>query len=350
MKAVTVVPFKASSAEISDIAEPDERDGDVLIETIAVGVCGTDVEIVHGDYGWLPPGRDRLVLGHESLGRVIDAPKGSGLSVGDHVVGIVRRPDPVPCEACAQGQWDACRNGKYTEHGIKELDGFMRERYRTTADALVTVDSKLGGLGVLLEPTTVVAKAWEQTEAIGERAYFSPKTALIVGAGPIGLLAALLGRQRGLDVHVVDQVSDGLKPDLVRALGATYHSGPLAQALPGADIVIECTGVPSLVADSIATAGIGGVVCLTGISPVGSTMSLDVGAMARAIVLENKAIFGSVNANRTHYQAGAAALAKADPAWLAQVISRHVPIDHFADALQHGPDDVKVVIDIAPEV
>jgi len=102
----------------------------VLVEAIAVGVCGTDVEIVEGKYGWSPRGADRLVLGHESLGRVLDPGPASALKGGDLVVGIVRRPDPVPCPNCAVGEWDMCRNGQYTERGIKEIHGLMSERWR----------------------------------------------------------------------------------------------------------------------------------------------------------------------------------------------------------------------------
>src|SRR5580658_8586613 len=143
MRALTVVPKTAQSAAVTDVPEPALEEGDVLVETLAVGVCGTDAEILRGDYGWSPPGKERLVLGHESLGRVLDAPSTSGLTAGDLVVAIVRRPDPVPCYACAKGQWDDCRNGQYTEHGIKELDGFMRERYRVEPDAVVKVDATL---------------------------------------------------------------------------------------------------------------------------------------------------------------------------------------------------------------
>jgi len=347
MRALTVIPKTAQSAAVTEVPEPGEDEGDVLVETIAVGVCGTDAEILAGDYGWSPPGRERLVLGHESLGRVLEAPRSSGVSKGDLVVAIVRRPDPVPCYACAKGQWDDCRNGRYTEHGIKELDGFMRERYRAPADGIVRLDPSVGNRGVLLEPTTIVTKAWEHTMAIGKRAAFEPKTALIVGAGPIGLLAALLGVQRGLEVHVVDQVEAGHKPDLVRRLGATYHTGPAASALPGADIVIECTGVPAVVLSAIEAAGIGGVVCLTGISPSAGEISVPLGALARQMVLGNIAVFGSVNANRTHYEAAAKALAAADPAWLDGLITRKVPLERFADALVRGPDDVKVVIGLS---
>ncbi|MFL5404318.1 MAG: alcohol dehydrogenase catalytic domain-containing protein, partial [Myxococcales bacterium] len=185
MKAITVEPHKPGSVRFEDIPEPDARDGSVLVEAVAVGVCGTDAEIAEGKYGWAPEGRSRLVLGHESLGRVID-PGGSSLRKGDHVVGIVRRPDPVPCPSCAVGEWDMCRNGQYTERGIKQIDGFLSERWRIEPEYAMKVDRSLGLLGVLLEPTTVVAKAVEQVVAIGTRSFWEPHTVLITGAGPIG--------------------------------------------------------------------------------------------------------------------------------------------------------------------
>lgn len=346
MKAVTVIPLKAGSAALSDVPEPPESDGPVLVETLAIGVCGTDIEIVTGQYGWPPPGRERLVLGHESLGRVLEAPAGGALAKGDLVVGIVRRPDPVPCPNCAVLEWDFCRNGQYTERGIKQHDGYCSERYRITPDFAVKVDSKLGVLGVLLEPTSVVAKAWEEVDRVGGRAHWEPKTVLVTGAGPIGLLAALIGVQRGLEVHVLDQVTEGLKPDLVRDLGATYHTGSLADACPGPDIIVECTGVAKLVFDAMSNVGNGGVVCLTGVSSGGHTIEADEGLLNRNMVLENVAVVGSVNANRRHYEAAAAALAKADNAWLERLITRRVPIDQWDQAYQRQPEDVKVVIEV----
>jgi threonine dehydrogenase-like Zn-dependent dehydrogenase len=246
-------------------------------------------------------------------------------------------------------EWDFCRNGQYTERGIKEHDGYLSERYRITPDFVVKVDPALGILGVLLEPTSVVAKAWEEVDRVGGRAHWDPKTILVTGAGPIGLLAALIGVQRGLDVHVLDQMTTGIKPDLVRDLGATYHSGAVADAVPGPDVIIECTGVASLVLDSMTHVGIGGVVCLTGVSSGGHTITVDEGALNRSMVLENVAVVGSVNANRRHYEAAATALAKADRAWLARVVSRRVPLAQWQDALQRDPDDVKVIIAVNPE-
>ena len=319
----------------------------MLVETIAVGICGTDLEISSGEYGWAPPGHKRLVLGHESIGKVSSAPSASGLNSGDLVVGIVRRPDPVPCYSCARGEWDFCRNGRYVEHGIKELDGFMRERYRAEPDDLVKIDEKLGPLGVLLEPTSVVAKAWEQAERVGHRAHWQPRTAVVTGAGPIGLLAALLGVQRGLEVHVIDQVTGGVKPELVQALGAQYHRGAISDACKDPDVILECTGVGLLVFDAIEHIGPGGVVCLTGVSPVGRNLEVDAGLANRTIVLSNEGVVGSVNANRRHYEQAATALSHADQAWLARLITRRVPLDRFAEALVRQPDDVKVVLEVA---
>jgi threonine dehydrogenase-like Zn-dependent dehydrogenase len=347
MKALTVVPLKAGSAELSDVGDPPASDGPVLVETIGVGICGTDAEILSGAYGWPPPGKERLVLGHESLGRVLEAPAGAGVAAGDLVVGIVRRPDPVPCSNCAVGEWDFCRNGRYTERGIKEHDGYLSERYRITPEFTVKVHPSLGLLGVLLEPTSVVAKAWEQVDKIGHRAHWEPKTAVVTGAGPIGLLAGLLGVQRGLEVHVIDQMATGLKPDLVRALGGEYHTGPIEQALEAPDVIIECTGVSALVLDAMEHVGPGGVVCLTGVSSGGRTVSVDEGALNRTMVLENESVVGSVNANRRHYEAGADALARAERGWLEQLVSRKVPITRWQEALDRAPDDVKVVVQVS---
>jgi threonine dehydrogenase-like Zn-dependent dehydrogenase len=345
MRAITVMPGRSNSARLEELPEPLTSDGPVLMEALALGVCGTDREIVSGAYGSALPGRDCLVLGHESLARVLEAPAGGALSAGDLVVGIVRQPDPVPCPSCAVGEWDMCRNGQYTEHGIKALDGFGVERFRLHPEYTVKVDASLGHLGVLLEPTSVVAKAWDQIERIGSRAYWRPRRVLITGAGPIGLLAALLGVQRGLEVHVFDRATDGPKPRLVADLGGQYHTGAIKDACPNADIVLECTGVGELVLHVIHCAAPDGIVCLTGVSSGGRALTIDVAALNRELVLENQVVFGTVNANRRHYEAAADALAKADSEWLGQLITRRVPIDRWAEALQSQAHDVKTVIE-----
>ncbi len=347
MRALTVRPGTPNDVELSDLPEPDDAQGRVLVQGLAIGICGTDREIVAGDYGEAPPGADRLVLGHEGLGRVLQDSSGE-LSAGDLVVGFVRRPDPVPCVNCAAGEWDMCRNGRYTEHGIKGLHGFARDRYRAHPESLVKLNPALGKLGVLLEPTSVVAKAWEHIERIGRRAVWEPRRVLITGAGPVGLLAALLAVQRGLEVHVLDRITEGRKPDLVEALGAHYHSTPLADLSLEVDIVLECTGAATVIAEILDGTARNGIVCLAGVSSPGRRIAVDIGGLNRELVLDNDVVFGSVNANRRHYQAGAEALAAADASWLARLLTREVPIEAYEQAMQgsdeQDTDSIKTVV------
>ena len=344
MKAITVEPGKPGSARWEDFPEPDAHAGQILVEAVAVGVCGTDVEIAEGKYGWAPPGASRLVLGHESLGRVIDPGPASSFKKGDLVVGIVRRPDPVPCPNCAVGEWDMCRNGQYTERGIKEIHGFMSERWRIEPEYAIKVDPTLGILGVLLEPTTVITKALEQVAVIGRRSFWEPKTVLVTGAGPIGLLAALGAKMFGLDVHVLDRVESGPKPDLVRALGATYHSGSVREIGFEPDAIIECTGVGQVIADSIQAIGSSGIVCLTGVGHGGVVTAAACADIAAAAVLKNTVIVGSVNANKRHWYKAGNLLARADRDWLRRLITRREKPENFAQALERRPDDIKVVL------
>ena len=344
MRALTVEPGKPQSIRLEDVAPSPQSDGAVLVRALALGICGTDREIVAGDYGWAPNGARRLILGHESLGRVEEAPETSGFKAGDLVVGIVRRPDPVPCPACAVNEWDMCRNGLYTERGIKQRNGYGSEHFRVEPEFLVKLDSALGPLGVLLEPSSVVAKAWEHVERIGARSLaWKPRVALITGAGPVGLLAALLGKQRGFELHVLDRNDTGLKPQLARDLGATYHTGDLGKLAP--DIVIECTGAGSVVLDALGRTAPSGIVCLAGVSSGGHALKFDVGELNRNMVLENDVVFGSVNANRRHYQAAAEALAQADKGWLSRLITRRVPLSRWEEAFEQREDDVKTVVD-----
>ena len=347
MKAITIEPGRRESARLEEVPEPVAGDGSVLVEAIAVGVCGTDAEMVAGKYGWAPPGKSRLVLGHESLGRVIDPGPSGMLKAGDLVAGIVRRPDPVPCPNCAVGEWDMCRNGQYTERGIKQIDGFMSERWRIEPEYVMRIDRSLGLLGVLLEPSTVVSKAWEQVARVGQRAFWEPRVALVTGAGPIGLLAALVGKQRGLEVHVLDRMESGPKPDLVRALGATYHSGAVADTGVEPDVIIECTGVGQVIADAIRVIAAGGVVCLTGVGSGGRTTGLTTADVAAEMVLRNNVVLGSVNANKRHWYKAAEALVRADRSWLERLITRRERPEDFAVALERRDDDIKVVVEFA---
>lgn len=348
LKALTVIPGKSDSAAIQDRSAALAGRDEVVVKTLCVGVCGTDAEILSGRYGWSRPGTERLVIGHEAVGVVERADQSKRLSVGDLVVPIVRRPDPVPCGSCAVGEFDMCRNGQYQEHGIKELDGFCVEQFSCGTEQLVCIDPALGFLGVLVEPTSIVAKAWSHIFSIGRRAHFAPQQVLITGAGPIGLLAALLARQRGLPTTVFDRVTSGAKPLAVQALGARYCHEELSSLLSKIkpDIIIECTGADPVVLEVMRHNARGGIVCLVGVSAAGRPRSVDIASLNRSFVLENDVVFGSVNANRSHYEQAAAALRQADPSWLYGLISRRVPLDRWQEAFERRDGHIKVVIDM----
>jgi glucose 1-dehydrogenase len=348
MRALTVAPGIANSARVDDIGDPPLADGAILVRTLAIGVCGTDREIVCGHFGQAPPGEDRLVIGHESLGVVQAAPAGCGIEAGDVVVGIVRRPDPVPCPSCAAGEWDMCSNGRYTERGIKERHGFGADFFRIEPEFAVKLDPSLGTMGVLLEPASVVAKAWDHTERIGRRARsWRPKTLLVTGAGTVGLLAALMGAQRGLDIHVLDHHEHAAKDKLIRQLGGTYHTGRVADLRLQPDIVMECSGAPTVVRDVLGNTAASGIVCLVGITEPGHAFDVDLGALNRTLVLDNSTVFGTVNANRRHYDMAAEALRRADKSWLDALITRREPVEHWTRSLRRRPDDIKVVVDFS---
>ena len=345
MRAITVRPGIANSAKLEEVPEPALSEGAILARTVSLGVCGTDREIVAGLYGESPAGDDHLILGHESFGIVENAPPGSGFARGDFVVGIVRRPDPVPCPACAGGEWDMCLNGRYTERGIKARHGYGAERFRIEPEFAVKIDPRLGALGVLMEPTSIVAKAWDHVDRIGGRfRAWAPRNALITGSGPIGLLAAMIGVQRGLDVHVFDRNREGPKPALIKALGATHASAIPADLKP--DIIMECTGAAAVIAEVLGSTAPAGVVCLLSVTAPGRKIEIDIGQLNRTLVLDNDVIFGAVNANRTHYRLAAEALQMADQGWLNRLITRRVPLNQWQDALEYRRGDIKVVVDI----
>jgi threonine dehydrogenase-like Zn-dependent dehydrogenase len=219
----------------------------------------------------------------------------------------------------------------------------MSERWRIEPEYAIKVDPSMGILGVLLEPTTVIIKALEQVLAVGQRAFWEPKTVLVTGAGPIGLLAAGVTSLGGYEVHVLDRVETGLKPELVAALGATYHTGSVLDLGFEPDVIVECTGVGSVIADSVQKIGAGGVLCLTGVGAGGVTTRA-VGDMAAAAVLKNNVIVGSVNANKRHWYKANERLPRVDRKWVSRLITRYEKPENFKQALERKSDDIKVVI------
>jgi threonine dehydrogenase-like Zn-dependent dehydrogenase len=343
MRAMTVVPGKADSASVGEVAEPPVSDGSMLVEGLLAGICGTDHELVGGEFGSGRPGSDRLIIGHESLGRVLEP--GPGFATGDLVMGIVRRPDPVPCPACARGEWDFCRNGRYTERGIKEMDGYGAERWRIDPYYAVPVPAALGHLGVLVEPASILTKAWDQVDQVAARSWSKPEHVLITGAGPIGLLGALIAAQRGYSVHVLDRATDGPKPQLVRDLGGQYLTD-LSDLQVTPDVVIEATGAGEVVVACAKLLPPAGVMCLTGISPGPASIDVQLDALIRQLVVRNAVLVGSVNAAKRHYADAVDVLQAADRAWLGRLVTRTVPLSDWPSALVREPGDIKVVVDL----
>ena len=238
-----------------------------------------------------------------------------------------------------------CRTDSFGERGIVRLRGYGSEHWRVEPDFAVPILPRLGELAVLLEPASVLAKAWDQVDQISRRAFFLRGRALVTGAGPIGLMACLLGAQRGYEMHVVDLAQAGPKRDLVEDLGARYHSGAAADIDVDVDVVIECTGLGAVGRSAARRLASGGIMCLTGIMNLDPALDVDA-TLDRNMVLRNQVLVGTVNTGLRHWEQAAEALATADPGWLGGLITRRVPLTSWTEALDRQPEDIKVVVDL----
>ncbi len=357
MRAIVVTPGEAGSGRLEDIPEPVPSAGDAVVEVIEVGVCGTDLEILDGHYGAAPDGVPYLVIGHENFGRLLEAPAGSGLSPGDLVACEVRRPDPVPCPACAGGRQDLCTNGGFRERGISGIHGFMAERYVEAPGYLVRLPAELERIGVLTEPLSVVEKGVAEAVEIQRRLPWDAREAVVTGAGPIGLMATMLLRSMGWDVWTVDLAPpDSLKAQIVAATGAEYVKGDeepllaLAERIPGIDLVVEATAVPEVVFDAIDAIGPNAEVCLTGVSANARTLEVPGSRLNLEMVLDNKVVFGTVNASHRDWQAASRDLQRFDALWpgtCERLLTSRLPPERYEEALVRGPDDVKTTLRFA---
>ena len=339
MRALVLRRRQGSAAiEVEELGEPVESDTTLLVEGVALGICGTDRRLLERK-GRLADGTDRLIVGHESLGRVLRAPAGSGWSVGELVVGVVRQADPAACWYCKQGQWDLCE-GDYAERGISGADGFGAERYCLEPEAAVRVGPLAEDTAVLLEPASIVAKAWEVIE---RHLQWRCERVAVLGAGPIGQLAALFSVQRGCETNVVDQVSDGPKPRQVEALGASYHT-EVPSLCGHFDVVLECSG--ALVREAVALTASGGVCCLIGGGESMGHTEVRLGALARDVMMLNRAVIGVMSSNRHHFEVAVRALSQAPAGWLPGLIGPSVPLEDWRSAFEVGPREIKAVISL----
>jgi glucose 1-dehydrogenase len=340
MKALVVEPGRAGTARVEEVAATAIAAGDVPVRVLEVGVCGTDREIVHGRFGIAPEREDLLVLGHEALG-VVER-DGHGFARGDLVSATVRR-SCGHCLACGEGSPDSCLTGDYSERGITRLHGYARELVGESPEQLVPIPSSLGRLGVLAEPTSACARALRHARTIGGRQPWQLQRALVIGAGAIGTLVTFLLRLDGVDV-----VTTSLEPSkpLIEESGACYVSST-SDDLGRFDLVVECAGDAQLMADALGLVRRSGIVCLLGIDGREQTVGLDGRTIGVDAVLENRVLFGSVNARREDWLAGIDALDEMRRRWpgtLEQLIGLRVPLDRFEEALAFGGGKATLVL------
>lgn len=366
MKALAVIPGRAHSLHLIDVPKPALENvpggRGVLVRVLRVGVDGTDKEIDAAEYGQAPPGHDYLITGHEGFGQVeAVGPAVTGLAPGDFVVATVRRPGSSLYDRI--GTSDMTTDDVYFERGINLRHGYLAEYYVDDADFIVKVPVGLKDVGVLLEPMTVVEKGIAQAYEIQRRLrVWRPRRAAVMGAGTIGLLAALALRLRGLDVTVF-----GLRPppylnaDLLACIGARYVSSAATPIVDGArdfgpfDIIFEATGHSPVVFDSMQALGKNGVLVLSSVTGGDRRVEVPADRINLEFVLGNKVMVGTVNANREYFEHGVEdmALAEAEfPGWLARLLTHPIPgLDRYRemmDALASGTDVIKVFCEVAP--
>lgn len=360
MQALAVFPSKRS-LQLVDIPQPKLQGAtDVLLRVRQVGLCGTDREISSFEYGSPPPGSDHLILGHESLAEVVEV-GGSvhGLRPGDLVVAMVRRPCSHPeCRPCRAGRSDFCITGDYTERGIKQAHGFLTEYTIDDQEYLVKVPRALADVAVLAEPLTVVTKAAEQARAIFGRLPYDPgpQRGLVLGAGPIGLLGAMVMVADGFETLVYSRDSgESKQAQLARGVGARYVSSTdipiesLARDSGEFDVVLEAVGFAPLMMAAIETLKPNGVLALTGVPPEAATAELNLGRALRNLVLRNEVVFGTVNAGRRDHWSAIQHLEQfmvLFPESVRELITHHASLDEVPGMLTQKRG-IKNVVEIS---
>lgn len=333
MRAVAVFPTDKAIHVIDNHPAPQlETDSQVLLDMLDVGVCGTDKEIARFDYGVPPEGSAYLVIGHESLARV--ARVGSAvtrLAPGDLVVTMVRRPCNHPwCRSCRANRQDFCFSGDFTERGIKGRHGFMTEQVVDEERYMHVVPGHLRDVGILVEPLTIAQKAliqtWDVQErlpwtATGEGSGFGSR-AVVLGAGPVGLLGALALMLRGFETWVYSrELPDSRAATWATGVGAHFVSSQqvdiagLARQVGNIDLVYEATGASQLSFEMLAVLGTNGVFCFTGVPGRKAPIAVDADLLMRNLVLKNQLVFGTVNAGPNAFAAAIADLAQFHARW-----------------------------------
>jgi threonine dehydrogenase-like Zn-dependent dehydrogenase len=361
MRAVAVFPADRRFAVI-DHPEPSVTSPtEVKLRMLDVGICGTDKEIVSFEYGTPPAGSPYLIIGHESLGEVVEiGPTVKRVKPGDLAVPTVRRPCPEPaCIACRAGRQDFCYTGKFTERGINQRHGFMTEFVVEQECYLNPVPHPLRDVAVLVEPLTIAEKGIAQLKQIQQRLPWREKSsrALVLGGGPVGLLGAMKLVLEGLDTTVYSRTpaaSDLGK--LVESFGAKFAPAEttsipdLVKQMGSPDVVYEAVGASSLAFEVIPYLSANGVFIFTGVPGRKGPVSIDTDAIMRDAVLKNQLIFGTVNASTENFAdaiADVGSFLEKWPAAIRSLITRRWPIDQAAEPLAGKSGGIKNVIAIA---
>ncbi len=358
MKAIAITPRTQNSARLVDAPMPALHEHGVLVRAIRCGICGTDAEINQGLYGDAPSGSDYLILGHENLGRVEQVGANvRAVKPGDFVVATVRRPDD--CNNCSHGESDMCLKGNYVERGIKQVHGFLAEYYLEVPEYLIHVPAELVGVAVLLEPLTIVEKGLWQAYRIQERLMWEPQTAVVFGAGTVGVLAALSLRAKGLNVAVVARSPRGtLNSQIAEATGAQYISAQevpaddLPKKLGRIDIIFEATGSSIVAMKTLEILGTNGISILSSVTGGNKTVQFPADTVNQRMVLGNMVAFGTVNANRQYFDMGVRSLAQFEKLWpglLLRFITRRVQLKDFAVGVLDDRSEVKTTIEVSGE-
>ncbi|MBI1815446.1 MAG: glucose 1-dehydrogenase [Deltaproteobacteria bacterium] len=367
MKAIAVFPKTRTADLIVHPAPTISAPTDVKLRILEVGICGTDREICTFEYGTPPTGSDYLVIGHESLGEVVEI--GSAVSrvkVGDLVVPMVRRPCAhAECVACRAGRQDFCYTGDFTERGIGGRHGFMTEFVVDDQQYMNVVPHTLRDVAILVEPLTIAEKALTQIFQVQKRLPWATPPepgqardhghrAVVLGAGPVGLLGAMALRVAGLETYVYSrEPAPNPKSQLVEAIGAHYVSSAtdsvaqLAARVGNIDVVYEATGASGLSFEVMKVLGINGVFVFTGVPGRKAPIEVDTDLIMRDAVLKNQVIFGTVNAGRETFEDAIRDLGIFVQRWpqaVASLITGRFPIEAYRDLLFGQPTGIKNVI------
>ena len=346
------------------------RPTDVKIKILNVGVSGTDREIWEFKYGTPPPGSEYLITGHESFGQVVEVGKAvASVKVGDYVVPTVRRGCPENCQACALMRQDFCYTGHFTERGITGAHGYMTEFVVDDEKYMNPVPPELKDCAVLLEPLTIAEKALMQVYTIQsrlpwecrlEKAGANPgcRSAIVLGAGPVGLLGAMALRLLNMEVHVVARdTAPNTKADFARLIGAQYRAtaretpSQIAASLGSVDLIFEATGAAKASFDFLQVLGTNGIFIFTGVPAPMNDITLDAGALMRDIVLQNQVVLGTVNAPKAAFENGIRDLAEFQKKWpgaLSSLITGRLPLDRFRETIKRiNPEEIKTILQMS---